>query len=75
VAPAWDAALQADVPTVLEVVTDPNVPPLPPHITMKQAKAYLSALVKGDADSVRMVVASAKEVWDGLFPPAEKPPA
>lgn len=72
IAPAWDEALRADRPTVVEMVTDPNVPPLPPHITFEQAKAYLSALVKGDPDSVRMVIASAKEVWDGWFPPGKK---
>jgi pyruvate dehydrogenase (quinone) len=65
---AWDRALAADRPTVLEMVTDPNVPPLPPHITFEQARAYLSALIKRDPDSVRMVTASAKEWWDGVRP-------
>jgi pyruvate dehydrogenase (quinone) len=65
---AWDRALAADRPTVLEMVTDPNVPPLPPHITFEQAKAYLSALIKRDPDSLRMVTASAKEWWDGVSP-------
>jgi pyruvate dehydrogenase (quinone) len=66
---AWDGALAADRPTVIEMVTDPNVPPLPPHVNMKEAKAYLSALLHGDPDSVQMVLASAREVWDGFFPP------
>jgi pyruvate dehydrogenase (quinone) len=69
VAAAWDQALAADVPTVLEMITDPNVPPLPPHISLKHAKSFLSALLHGDPDSMRMVTASIKEVWDGLFPP------
>lgn len=30
VGPAWDAALRADKPVLLDVVTDPNMPPLPP---------------------------------------------
>jgi pyruvate dehydrogenase (quinone) len=68
IGPAWERALHAEVPTVLEMVTDPNVPPLPPHITYEQAKAYLSALIKRDPDSVRMVTASAKEWWDGVNP-------
>jgi len=34
---SWDEALAADRPVVLEVKTDPEVPPLPPHITFKQA--------------------------------------
>jgi len=45
---AWDEALAADRPVVLEAVTDPEVPPLPPHITLEQAHALTSALVKGD---------------------------
>ncbi|MBE2316079.1 thiamine pyrophosphate-requiring protein [Solirubrobacter sp. CPCC 204708] len=45
---AWDAALAADVPVVLEAVTDPEVPPLPPHITFEQAKNLASALAAGD---------------------------
>jgi pyruvate dehydrogenase (quinone) len=66
---AWDAALTAEVPIVLEMVTDPNVPPLPPHISATQAKSFLAALLHRDPDALRMVTASFKEVWDGLFPP------
>ena len=68
IGPAWERALSSAVPTVLEVVTDPNVPPLPPHISAKQAKAYLSALWHGDPDAMGIVLSSIKEVWDGLFP-------
>jgi pyruvate dehydrogenase (quinone) len=68
VAPAWDEALAADRPTLLEVVTDPNVPPLPPHVSFEQAKHYARALLHGDADAVQIVKASAREVWDGLVP-------
>jgi len=67
---AWETALAADRPTVLEMITDPNVPPLPPHIEMKQAKAFISALLHRDPDSMKIVVASFKESWDSLFPPA-----
>ena len=45
---AWDEALAADRPVVLEAVTDPSVPPLPPHIKIEQAKAISRALFKGD---------------------------
>jgi pyruvate dehydrogenase (quinone) len=48
VGPGWDAALAADGPAVLEVVTDPEVPPLPPHIRLDQAKGLLSALRQGE---------------------------
>jgi pyruvate dehydrogenase (quinone) len=50
------------------MVTDPNVPPVPPHVTAKQVKGYLSAVLKRDPDSVDMLIATAKEWWDGMFP-------
>ncbi len=64
---AWDLALSAGLPTVLEVVTDPDVPPLPPYLSRQQAKAFASALLKGDPDSVGIIKASVKEWWDGAF--------
>jgi pyruvate dehydrogenase (quinone) len=48
IGPAWDQAFRSDRPVVVEAVTDPEVPPLPPHITFKQAKALASSLLKGD---------------------------
>lgn len=55
------------------MVTDRNVPPLPPDISMKEAKAYLSALIKGDADSIAIIKASTKKIWENWFPPSAKP--
>lgn len=40
---AWDEALASDKPVVLEFKTDPEVPPLPPHIMKEQAKKSLKA--------------------------------
>jgi pyruvate dehydrogenase (quinone) len=72
IGPAWDRALSSNVPTVIEMITDPDVPPLPPHIQPKHAKAYLSALLHGDPDSIGIIKASAKEWWDGLFQSGKK---
>ncbi len=47
---AWDQALAATRPTVLDVRTDPDVPPIPPHATFEQAKDAAKALLKGDPD-------------------------
>ncbi|OGB26115.1 MAG: thiamine pyrophosphate-requiring protein [Burkholderiales bacterium RIFCSPLOWO2_02_FULL_57_36] len=69
---AWERALSSDVPTVLEMITDPDVPPMPPHIQPKQAKAYLSALLHRDPDSIGIIKASAKEWWDSLFQSGKK---
>ncbi len=48
--PAWDYALGADRPTLLDIHCDPNVPPIPPHATFEQMKDAAAALVKGDSD-------------------------
>ena len=50
VGPAWDQALAAGRPAVLDVRTDPDIPPIPPHATFEQAKDAAMALLKGDPD-------------------------
>lgn len=43
---AWEMALSADRPTVIDAVVDPDVPPLPPHITLEQSKSFLMSMLK-----------------------------
>ena len=62
----WDEALAADRPVVLEVKTDPNVAPLPPHVTMEQAKAFLSSMAKGDRGAAQVVADTARQIIGGL---------
>ncbi|HEY7397185.1 MAG TPA: thiamine pyrophosphate-requiring protein [Gaiellaceae bacterium] len=52
---AWDRALAADRPCVIEAITDPEVPPLPPHITFEQAQQFMKAILHGDPDARRMI--------------------
>jgi pyruvate dehydrogenase (quinone) len=59
VAPAWDEALAATGPVLYEAVTDPEVPPLPPHIKFDQAKKLAKAL-PGDPHTSRIVTQSLK---------------
>jgi pyruvate dehydrogenase (quinone) len=65
---AWDRALSASRPVVLEAYTDPNVSLLPPHISMAQAKNFTSALLKGDPNEMGVIIESAKSVLSGIFP-------
>ncbi|MDQ2805132.1 MAG: thiamine pyrophosphate-requiring protein [Pseudomonadota bacterium] len=65
---AWDEALAANGPVVLEVKTDPNVPPLPPHITLAQAKAFASTLLKGDPEEGSVLIDTAREVLSSVLP-------
>jgi pyruvate dehydrogenase (quinone) len=57
---AWDRALAAGKPALLEVVTDPEVPPLPPHIRFEQAKGLAKALAGGDPAAKEIVKESVK---------------
>jgi pyruvate dehydrogenase (quinone) len=67
IGPAWDQALAATRPCVLNVKTDPEVPPLPPHITFTQAKAFMTAAVQGDPDEGNMLKGSIKQVLSSVF--------
>ena len=50
---AWDEALAADGPVVYEALTDPEYPPLPPHIKLDQASSMAKALLGGDPNAGR----------------------
>ncbi|WP_433303866.1 thiamine pyrophosphate-requiring protein [Actinoplanes sp. CA-030573] len=60
VAAAWQRALAADRPTVLDVYTDPDVPPIPPHSTFEQMKDAAGALLKGDSSRWGIIREGAK---------------
>jgi pyruvate dehydrogenase (quinone) len=64
---AWDRAFAADRPVLLDVHTDKNVPPLPPHITFDQAKGIAQALLGGDPDAREVVANSARAVAARVF--------
>ncbi len=72
VAAAWEQALASDVPVLLEFKTDPNVPPLPPHIKLEQAKKFASTLLKGDPDEAGVIVQTAKQVLANVLPGGTK---
>jgi pyruvate dehydrogenase (quinone) len=67
VGPAWDEALAADRPVVFEAITDPEVPPLPPHITIEQAKALTSALMAGDPNAGQIIRQSFRQKVGEFF--------
>jgi pyruvate dehydrogenase (quinone) len=63
VAGAWDQALASKVPCVVEAIVDPDVPPLPPHITIKQMHAFGMSMLKGDHEPGLV-----KQAIENLFP-------
>jgi pyruvate dehydrogenase (quinone) len=65
---AWDDALFSDRPVVLEVKTDPEIPPLPPHFTLKQVKNFATALAKGDPSEAKFVGGTVRQVLSSVLP-------
>ncbi|HYY14153.1 MAG TPA: thiamine pyrophosphate-requiring protein [Chthoniobacterales bacterium] len=68
IAPAWEQALSAPRPAVLEAVTDPEVPTLPPHITFEEAKKFTESMIKGEPRLGHMVKQTFKEAVEGFLP-------
>ena len=65
---AWDAALASDRPCVVEAITDPEAPPLPPHITLEQAKSFMQAILKGDPNRGAFIRQAWREMIEGYVP-------
>jgi pyruvate dehydrogenase (quinone) len=65
---AWDAALSADRPTVIDVHCDPDVPPIPPHSTFEQMKDAAKALLSGDEDRWGVLMEGLKTKAQELMP-------
>jgi pyruvate dehydrogenase (quinone) len=60
---AWDRALAADGPVLLEFVTDPQIPPLPPHVRPEMLKKTVKGLLGGDEDATGVAVKGFKGKW------------
>ncbi len=65
---AWDRALAADRPTVLDIRCDPDVPPIPPHATFEQAKSVVKAVLGGDEDSAGFIKQGIKQKVQQYLP-------
>jgi pyruvate dehydrogenase (quinone) len=65
---AWDEALASDTPVVLEVKTDPEVPPLPPHITLEQARNFASMLIEVDPSEGHLLADTARQLLSSILP-------
>jgi pyruvate dehydrogenase (quinone) len=68
VAPAWEEALAADRPCMVEFITDPAVPPIPPHATWDQIASSLESVVRGDTDRVDLVKQGVKAKVQEFLP-------
>ena len=69
---AWDDALSADRPVLLEVKTDPEIPPLPPHLKFEQVKNFTSVLAKGDPNQSGIIGGTVRQVLSSVLPGQRK---
>ncbi|MBB5125097.1 thiamine pyrophosphate-requiring protein [Streptomyces griseoloalbus] len=65
---AWDRALTADRPFVIDFRTDPAVPPIPPHAEWDQIQAAASAVLQGDSDRASVVKQGLKAKVQEMLP-------
>ncbi|MBZ9643623.1 thiamine pyrophosphate-requiring protein [Streptomyces sp. PSKA30] len=68
----WRAGLEADGPAVIEFLTDPAVPPIPPHATWEQMEATAASILKGDADRGSMIKQGLKAKVQEFLPGRQK---
>ncbi|MGE0547404.1 MAG: thiamine pyrophosphate-requiring protein [Kofleriaceae bacterium] len=52
IGPAFDWALSADRPTVVELHVDPAIHPVPPHIPVERARQLLNTIIHGGPDQL-----------------------
>ncbi|PDT28491.1 thiamine pyrophosphate-requiring protein [Rhizobium sp. L9] len=64
---AWEEALSASCPVILEVKTDPEVPPLPPHISFEQMRNITSALMTGDPHEAGVIAGTFRQLFAGIL--------
>ncbi|MGY4769760.1 hypothetical protein ACXC9Q_22805 (plasmid) [Kribbella sp. CWNU-51] len=71
VGPAWDKAWDARRPCVVQFLTDPAVPPIPPHATWDQLEKALESVVRGDSDRVDVIKQRVKSKSREFLPGAQ----
>jgi pyruvate dehydrogenase (quinone) len=64
---AWDEALASDCPVIMNMKADPNVPPLPPHITLKDARHFMT-MMADEPELASVVKNSARQMLAGILP-------
>ncbi|MET9117840.1 thiamine pyrophosphate-requiring protein [Streptomyces longwoodensis] len=68
----WRSALAANGPVVLEFLTDPSVPPIPPHASWDQMESTAEAILKGDPETAHVVKQGIKAKIQEFLPGHDK---
>ncbi|MPV49016.1 hypothetical protein GCG21_03130 [Pseudactinotalea sp. HY160] len=67
-ADAFEEAFAADRPVIVDVMTDPEEPPIPPHITFAQFEALTTSVLADPKEGVAGAVNAAREFAEGILP-------
>ena len=70
IADTWRAALASDRPCIVEFRADPDVPPLPPHITLKDAKNFMT-MMRDEPNLGSVIANSARQLFARVLPTRE----
>jgi len=65
---AWREALSADRPVIISALTDPNEPPLPPHITFEQAEGFAKSILADPQGGLPGAVEAVREKVHEFLP-------
>ncbi|MEU7099583.1 thiamine pyrophosphate-requiring protein [Streptomyces longwoodensis] len=68
----WRSALAANGPVLLEFLTDPSVPPIPPHASWDQMESTAEAILKGDPESAHVMKQGIKAKIQEFLPGQDK---
>jgi pyruvate dehydrogenase (quinone) len=65
---AWIDAFSSDRPVIIDAITSPDEPPIPPHVTFEQAESLMKALAKDPSDGWHGALAGFREVLQEVLP-------
>ena len=65
---AWDQAFAADRPVIIDAITTPDEPPIPPHVTFEQAEALMKSLAKDPSGGWAGTLAGVREMLQEFVP-------
>lgn len=63
---AWQTALSASRPVLIQARVDPDIAPFPPHVTLKQAKSFGMSLLKGDSEEGGIIKQAISQLFPGV---------
>ncbi len=65
---AWEQAFSADRPVIVDALTTPDEPPIPPHVTREQAEALMKSVLEDPAGGWRGALEGFREMLQEFVP-------